>query len=682
MKKGIYYNSVTNTFIFILAIIIISISVIYTIRFAVKPHTGLVVNAPETIFKDNKIYFAPRSVFSLGVKSGLIPYRDQIIRINNKEINNSLDILQFDYSINTFEPIIVSVIRDETELKKIIINPVFSLTRPDIYITFIFLLALSFTSLLILFRKPHDLSLRFIFFACLLYMIFICVKPFNYENILSNIFIHSGKITAWLFVFFAFYFPKPLFSKTSRKLFIICILILYAIITILQIIILENWLHTRIESYYSDYKFLEKIGHILDLIAYAIYISLIFYSYAKTKLKQEKSSIEWLFAGFFLSIPFYFLFCQLPAIFDNAKYIWFSFHPFSSLILLLFMFFLILGLVKKKLLIINPYILNIIIHAVVLLLILFFFSLFYLPGIRYLENNYEINTKASGFIVTFFFYVLLFPVRSVIIQFLKYIYFKIINKQYVSFGSLVRKNKELLISLEDLKLNSNKIYMHRKHKEIAIILKNVINNLKQPVKDVATNLNYINSVIGKDIKAIDNLAVKEIKETASALVRNNISINKVINELNCFLKIRIPAPVIINPSTLLKNAVLKCRSDLNTLRINMQLADHTEIYTEPNDFIDAVVNIIKNAFEADRSSEIIIRTMLEKNKYRINILNNCSFSGKSYTDKIFEPFFAINNNKNGFGLYLSKLLIERNNGLIYLEKYKEGVKFKILFETV
>ncbi len=681
MKKRNKYNSYTNILILVLAIVIISISVIYLIRFAVKPNTGLVINVPETISKDDKIFFAPKSVFSLGVSSGLLPYRDQILSINDKGINNSLDVIRADYSVNTFKTIKISILRDGTEKKDIFITPVLTLTKPDIYIAIIFILILVFTVFLIITKKSNEPSLRFIVFACLFYILFISVKPFYYENLFSNILIHFGKIAAWLLVFFAFYFPRPKFNEIFRRLFLFSIILLYIIFTIVRIFHLKQWFETGIEEHYLYYKFLGKIGNISDLIAYILYISLIFYSYIKTKLLNEKNKIEWLFAGFFLSIPFYFFFSQLPIIFSDNNYLLFSFDPFSNLFLVLFPIFLIIGLVKKNILILKTYVLNLIMHAVLLIFILYFFSLLYMPLINYLENNYGINERGSGFIVMYFLFISLFPIRYFLITFLRFISYKINNKSYKSIGTLIKQNKQLKLSLEDLRLNEKKNKTINKQNEINMILKNISNKILKPVKSINNKIGYFKNVVVRQLVAANNIVASDIKETINNIIYTSGVLREVTNDLREIMSIPIPAPIILNPNILIKNAVAKCSSDFNTVKINTNLCDNVKIKTEPNDLIDTLINIIRNAYEADIYSEIKIKSVMEDNKLYINICNDGPLIYSSHINKLFFPFFTTKDEHKGLGLYLSKILIERNNGFIFFDDTIKKVNFKIIFKT-
>jgi CheY-like chemotaxis protein len=100
-----------------------------------------------------------------------------------------------------------------------------------------------------------------------------------------------------------------------------------------------------------------------------------------------------------------------------------------------------------------------------------------------------------------------------------------------------------------------------------------------------------------------------------------------------------------------------------------------------NDFSQAMLAILNN------SREIFKIRNIENPEIRISIENQkitISDNGGGIEEKLLEDIFLPSlstNNGAGIGLYLSKILIEKNNGVITASNTKEGALFNIEFLT-
>ncbi len=110
------------------------------------------------------------------------------------------------------------------------------------------------------------------------------------------------------------------------------------------------------------------------------------------------------------------------------------------------------------------------------------------------------------------------------------------------------------------------------------------------------------------------------------------------------------------------------------------------IETYPNEVVQVVLNLIKNAVNALAKREIenpeIIITEYEKGgKNFIEVSDNAGGIDEKIFKKIFEPYFSTKNAENsmGLGLYMSKFIIEEScAGTLNVENIDNGVKFTII----
>ncbi|WP_123053552.1 ATP-binding protein [Clostridium sp. JN-1] len=108
-----------------------------------------------------------------------------------------------------------------------------------------------------------------------------------------------------------------------------------------------------------------------------------------------------------------------------------------------------------------------------------------------------------------------------------------------------------------------------------------------------------------------------------------------------------------------------------------------------NELISIISNLIDNAFEAFQpesnidNKKITFDTFIEGIKFCIEISDNAGMIPENIQNKIFEKGFSTKSEKSsdhGFGLYITKQLVEQNKGSISLESNSETTTFLVTFE--
>ena len=114
----------------------------------------------------------------------------------------------------------------------------------------------------------------------------------------------------------------------------------------------------------------------------------------------------------------------------------------------------------------------------------------------------------------------------------------------------------------------------------------------------------------------------------------------------------------------------------------------SSIKIREDELISIISNLIDNAFEAFTKSdvgdnEISITTFKEDRNFCIEIADNGDIIPKNIIEKIFNRGFSTKvkqNDLHGFGLYITKQLVEKNNGTISVESIPGKTKFLINFK--
>lgn len=101
------------------------------------------------------------------------------------------------------------------------------------------------------------------------------------------------------------------------------------------------------------------------------------------------------------------------------------------------------------------------------------------------------------------------------------------------------------------------------------------------------------------------------------------------------------------------------------------------IYMDEKEFISAISNIIKNAFEWAKSK---VKVIIDGTKDHIIIIVEDDGPGipKEDINKIFEPFYTKRESGTGLGLAIAKRIIVENQGYLFVDpNMKNGTRFVI-----
>ena len=123
----------------------------------------------------------------------------------------------------------------------------------------------------------------------------------------------------------------------------------------------------------------------------------------------------------------------------------------------------------------------------------------------------------------------------------------------------------------------------------------------------------------------------------------------------------------------------------NSIDVMVEDRAETEFSTYPNEVIQVLINLIKNAenilLKREIEKPIISVTSYEKGAYHfIEVSDNAGGIKEEIIDKIFEPYFTTRNSEEstGLGLYMSKFIIEEScGGTLKVHNSNEGAVFTI-----
>lgn len=122
----------------------------------------------------------------------------------------------------------------------------------------------------------------------------------------------------------------------------------------------------------------------------------------------------------------------------------------------------------------------------------------------------------------------------------------------------------------------------------------------------------------------------------------------------------------------------------NNITLHKQYEKPLPGYGFPNQLSQVLLNLLTNAKEAIKNKgvengQITLKASLKDTMLCIEILDNAGGIDEEIIAKIFDPYFTTKESGSGIGLYMARMIIERNhNGTITAANTEDGALFTVL----
>ena len=132
--------------------------------------------------------------------------------------------------------------------------------------------------------------------------------------------------------------------------------------------------------------------------------------------------------------------------------------------------------------------------------------------------------------------------------------------------------------------------------------------------------------------------------------------------------------------------ILNASLKKHVIDIKVEIKENFVLYGNINELIQILINIINNAKEAflgapKENRRILITAFKQGGEQAITLENNAGNIDEALIAKIFEPHFTTKKSGSGLGLYMSKIIAEKNNATIKAKNINQGVIFTISFKN-
>lgn len=122
----------------------------------------------------------------------------------------------------------------------------------------------------------------------------------------------------------------------------------------------------------------------------------------------------------------------------------------------------------------------------------------------------------------------------------------------------------------------------------------------------------------------------------------------------------------------------------NNIEVSMELIKDFNLYGHQNELEQVILTILNNAKDAFLEHNIQTPTIhITIDKSTLNIRDNAGGIEKQHIDKIFEPYFSTKEKGEGIGLYISKLIVEKEfKGLLHVYSLNGETTFTLSFMKI
>jgi len=257
--------------------------------------------------------------------------------------------------------------------------------------------------------------------------------------------------------------------------------------------------------------------------------------------------------------------------------------------------------------------------------------------------------------------LIIFILISILVSIISYI----LSKKTKSLFEIYKKDLEHKIDIA-IKENLQKDKILQEQSKLAAMgemIGAIAHQWRQPLNSLALNIQLL--VEDYLDKKVDEKYLENFEEKQMEIIK---FMSKTIDDFRNFFKIKKEKETFSAKKTI-KEVLNLVNAQLKNNNITIEVkGDDFEINGYKNEFQQVILNLINNAKDAILEKNINdgkITIIIENNK--IIIEDNGIEISEKIANRIFEPYFTTKDtNGTGIGLYMSKNIIEKMDGKLYL----------------
>lgn len=242
------------------------------------------------------------------------------------------------------------------------------------------------------------------------------------------------------------------------------------------------------------------------------------------------------------------------------------------------------------------------------------------------------------------------------------------------------KTHDLEQSLLDLKEMQAKLVASEKHASLGRLIRGVAHELNTPLGVIKMSFSMLYDKINEHFDTVESQRLTseafaktraQVEKTSSMLDKN---LDRTIDLISSFKRVSVEEDQAAMQWFFLKDLLEKTMTDLS-VDLQLDVAADAKFYNDKTAFTEVFAELLKNAqrhhiYSEESKDKIRIELdnyNIEENKARIRLIDKGPGVDDQYLEKIFDPFFTINDRTDSVGLGLHIVynkLTQRLNGTI------------------
>jgi signal transduction histidine kinase len=257
-----------------------------------------------------------------------------------------------------------------------------------------------------------------------------------------------------------------------------------------------------------------------------------------------------------------------------------------------------------------------------------------------------------------------------------------IGRLVVAYNSVQKRFKSHIEEIErqeEISREKDKmIAMQSRHASMGEMLANIAHQWRQPLNAVGVLVQNVEMRYDQDV-----LTKKEFKEKVTQVMEQVLYMSQTIDDFrNFFRPDKEKSEFSIKKAIDVVMKIIGGTLKNNGIEINIKGED-IRITGFPNEYNQVLLNLLSNAKDAMierkiKSPSINITLFQEKKKAVVTVSDNAGGIKPNLLHKIFDPYFSTKEFGTGIGLYMSKMIIEKNmGGILSVKNIEKGAEFRI-----
>jgi len=238
-----------------------------------------------------------------------------------------------------------------------------------------------------------------------------------------------------------------------------------------------------------------------------------------------------------------------------------------------------------------------------------------------------------------------------------------------------------LRTAEELRAKEQILMMQSRQAAMGEMIGNIAHQWRQPLNTLGLMIQTL--PIMQEMGELDGQVIENTAQKAMKLIRH---MSRTVDDFRNYFRPEKEKVSFFASETVSRTAELVAESFKDSgITIEIHTEDDSIINGYPNEFSQALLNILMNARDAHLEREmcepkVIIRIGKSSEKTLVSISDNAGGIPEEIIGKIFDPYFTTKDpdRGTGVGLFMSKGIIEKNmGGRITVRNTGDGAEFRI-----